>query len=134
IPIDYLEHNLIRHGTVMYYEHEDIGEDVLRAEATGFNRHHMPTQARTFNPTTNQEVQTQIFRNVKRLTDGDHAIENFDRLKDCVLINNMQHGQNAGHIVDHFAIRLAYVQQAIDTNMMWANVPYIFQTTSDDTR
>jgi hypothetical protein len=47
---------------------------------------------------------------------------------------NMDWGQNCGEIVNHFAKRLALAQQAIDTNLMWANVPYIFQTSTDETR
>jgi hypothetical protein len=46
----------------------------------------------------------------------------------------MAYGENCHEIVDHFAQRLALAQQAFDTNLMWANVPYIFQTASDDTR
>jgi hypothetical protein len=39
-----------------------------------------------------------------------------------------------GHIVNHFAERLALAQQAIDTNLLWANIPYIFQVGSDELR
>jgi hypothetical protein len=43
-------------------------------------------------------------------------------------------GQPMGAIVDYFAERLAMAQQAIDTNLLYANMPYIFQTSSDETR
>lgn len=134
VPHDYLERNLVRHGYVLFYEDENIGLDVLRAEPHGYNRHNKPVTARTFTPTTNNEVRTQITRNIKRLTDSENAVEEFDPMKDGVLINNMEYGRNSWEIVDHFAYRLALVQQAFDTNLMWANIPYIFQTSSEDTR
>jgi hypothetical protein len=137
VPADYIERNLIRHGYVLFYEDEDIGQDVLRCEVMGYNRHEMPVQARTFTPNTIGE-QTTITRNLKRLTDSKTAIEDFDRTKDGVLIMNMASwtakGQNMGMIVNFFAERLALAQQAFDTNLMWANIPYMFQTGSDETR
>jgi hypothetical protein len=56
---------------------------------------------------------------------------------DGVLIMNMNAGDsgNTNHmhaIVEHFAQRLALTQQAIDTNLLWANVPYIFVTNGND--
>lgn len=134
VPQDYLERNLVRYGYIMYYEEESIGQDILRAEVVGYNRHELPVHARTFTPTTNREVSSNITRNIKRLADSSTAEEDFDPTTDCVLIQNMAYGQNCGEIVEHFAKRLALSQQAFDTNLMWANVPYIFQTDSDDTK
>ena len=137
VPADYIERNLIRHGYVLYYEDELIGQDALRCEVQGYNRHGLPTSARTFTPNTIGE-KTNITRNIKRLTDGQAAIEQFDATKDGVLIMNMASwegkGQPVNDIVEHFAHRLALAQQAFDTNLMWANVPYIFQTSTDETR
>lgn len=138
IPEDYVEDNLIRHGYVLFYEDENIGQDILRAQVLGYNRHMLPVQARTFTPNTIGEATT-ITRNIKRLSDGKNVIDSFDPTKDGVLIMNMwdsrtSKGQNMGMIVDHFAQRLALAQQAFDTNLLWANVPYIFQTSSDETR
>jgi hypothetical protein len=137
VPRDYLEDNLVRYGYVLFYEHEIHGHDVLRAEVQGWNRHGLPTQARTFTPNTIQDSFT-VERNLKRLSDGQTAIDSFNPATDGVLIMNMwdsraTHGRNMGLIVDHFAHRLAMAQQAIDTNLLWANVPYIFQTASQDT-
>lgn len=139
VPEDYLERNLVRFGYVMYYEDENIGQDILRATVNGFNRHGLPVTARTYIPTTTMEVVPQIERNVKRLADSTNAIEMFDPMKDCVLIVNMvgygsTGGTSCGEIVDHFAQRLALAQQSFDTNLMWSNVPYIFQTDTDDTK
>src|SRR5699024_4248579 len=97
-------------------------------------RHNKPVQARTHVMTTAQEVTSQTVRNIKRLTDSKNSIENFNRENDGVLISNMEDGKNMGEIVAHFAKRLALVQQAIDTNLYWSNIPYIFQTSSEDTR
>lgn len=134
IPHDYLERNLIRHGIVLFYYDENIGLDVLRAEVTGYNRHNYPTSARTFTPTTLGEVQSQITRNIKRLSDGNNAVELFNPKTDGVLINNMEHGQSCVSIVEHFAHRLALAQQSFDTQLLWTNIPYIFQTSDQDTR
>jgi hypothetical protein len=137
-PSDYLERNLVRYGYCLFYESEEVGLDVLRCEVTGYNRHDLPAQARTYTPNTVGEA-TQAIRTVKRLADSKTAIEDFDRTKDGVVIMNMasgnlNRGQPMGAIVDHFAQRLALAQQAFDTNLMWANVPYIFQTATDETR
>lgn len=138
VPADYLERNLVRHGYVLYYEDEEIGHDILRCEVNGYNRHDLPVSARTFTPNTVQE-RTTITRNIKRLADSQDAIEQFNPRTDGVLIMNMSNGtanrgQHLGSIVEHFAQRLALAQQAFDTNLMWANIPYIFQVGSDETR
>lgn len=134
IPSDYIERNLVRNGRVMVYKHKDIGLDVLRAEITGFNRHDLPTNARSFTPTTNSETFPSVDRIIKRLADSENAAEEFDEEKDCVMIYNMDFGENCSTIVEHFAERMGLVQQAFDTNILWANLPYIFQTESEDVR
>jgi hypothetical protein len=134
VPQDYIERNLVRHGYVLYYQDENIGNDVLRCEVVGYNRHNQPTTARTFTPTTNNEVNSAITRNIKRLSDSESAKELFDPTADGVLIQNMEYGQSAREIVEHYAERLALAQQAFDTNLLWANIPYIFQVSSDETR
>lgn len=138
VPQDYLERNLVRYGYVLYYEDEEIGQDILRCEVQGYNRHNLPVTARTYTPNTIHE-KTQISRNIKRLADYEGIEQDFNPTTDGVLIMNMYNGmmnkgQNMGMIVDHFAYRMALAQQAFDTNLLWANVPYMFQTTSDDTR
>lgn len=134
VPNDYLERNLVRYGYVMFYEHENIGHDVLRAEVVGYNRHELPTNARTYVPTTNGEVYPQETRIVKRLADSENAVDEFNPKTDCVLIQNMPWGMNCWEIVEHFAQRLALAQQSFDTNLVWSNIPYIFQTSSNDTK
>jgi hypothetical protein len=138
VPQDYLERNLVRYGYCLFYEDEEIGHDILRCEVTGFNRHDLPVLARTFTPNTINE-RTNIERNIKRLADSQNAAELFNPKTDGVLIMNMTNanyhkGQHMGLIVDHFAQRLALTQQAFDTNLMWANIPYIFQVNTDETR
>jgi hypothetical protein len=134
VPQDYLERNLVRHGFVLYYEDESIGQDVLRCTVTGFNRHELPVQARTYSPNTTTTENTTISRNIKRLADHKDIVNMFNPTTDGVLICNMAYGQNLAQIVDHYAERLALAQQAFDTNLLWANIPYIFQTASDETR
>ena len=133
VPQDYLERNLVRNGYVLYYEDEAIGQDVLRCEVVGYNRHNLPVSARTFTPNTINE-KTQITRNIKRLADSQDSIEMFDTIKDGVLITNMEYGQSTRDIVEYFAQRLALAQQAFDTNLLWSNIPYIFQVATDETR
>lgn len=134
IPHDYLERNLIRHGYVLAYKEESIGLDVLRATVEGYNRHDLPIMARTWTNTTNGEVHPQITRRIKYLSDSENAQDDFDENTDGVLICNMAFGESCKDIVNHFAERLALAQQAFDTNLLWANIPYIFQTGSDETR
>ncbi len=133
VPADYLERTLVRHGYVLYYEDERIGQDVLRCTVTGYNRHQLPVAARTYTPNTVDE-RTQISRNIKRLTDHKNVEYEFDAARDGVLICNMEYGQSTGLIVDHFSKRLALSMQAFDTNLLWSNIPYIFQTSTDETK
>lgn len=134
VPHDYLERSLIRHGNVLFYEHENIGLDVLQAEVIGHNRHNKPTHARATVMTTNNEITKTVERVIKRLEDSEQAVEQFDRRKDGVLIMNREDGRSMADIVDHYAYRLALAQQAFDTSLVWANVPYIFQVSSDDVK
>lgn len=133
VPAAYMERKLIRTGTVMFYEADDIGSDVLQATVTGYNRHEQPTQARTY-VTSDDGVDYNQTRNIKRLTDSKIAVEQFDKAKDCVLIQNMSGGQNMSTIVEHFASRLALAQQSFDTSLLWTNLPYIFTVDNEDTR
>jgi hypothetical protein len=134
VPQDYLERNLVRYGYVLYYEDEAIGQDIMRCTVTGFNRHELPVQARTYAPNTTTLEKTNITRNIKRLADHQDIESLFNPQTDGVLISNMAFGENLKAIVDHYAERLALAQQAFDTNLLWANIPYIFQTASDETR
>ena len=131
IPVDYLERTLIRDGYVLFYEDEDIGKDVIACDIRGYNRHNMPVEAYANMPNTLGQ-KTHVARNIKRLTDSEVAVEQFDPKKDGVLISNMEHGQSCREIVDHYALRLALAQQAFDTSLIWANIPYIFLTDGKD--
>lgn len=133
IPVDYLERNLVRNGFIMFYEDEVIGPDILRCSATGYNRHQFPTIAQAVTSSDDLQDWSQR-RSIKRLSDGTAAVEQFDKATDCVLIQNMDYGQNLTDIVDHFAARLALAQQSFDTNLMWTNVPYIFKVENEEMR
>jgi hypothetical protein len=73
-----------------------------------------------------------VTRNLKRSVrrSGSQQTTFDNKLTDGVLIMNMAtwegKGQPMGAIVDYFAERLAMAQQAIDTNLLYANMPYIF--------
>lgn len=133
IPLDYLERNLVRNGFVMFYEDDVIGPDILRCNPRGYNRHQFATTAIAVTSSDDLQDYSQT-RTIKRLSDGKAAIEQFDRSTDCVLIQNMDYGQNLTDIVEHFAQRLALAQQSFDTNLMWTNVPYIFKVESEEMR
>ena len=132
IPVDYLERTLIRYGMIMFYKDENIGFDVLQCTIRGYNRHNMPIEARAFTPSQLPSEKIQIDRRIKRLADGENAVEQFDEYRDCVLLQNMEFGQSCSEIVDFYAERLARAQQAFDTNLLWSNIPYYFQVNSDD--
>ncbi|MGL5549161.1 MAG: hypothetical protein ACRDD4_05660 [Culicoidibacterales bacterium] len=129
--LDYLERSLIRWGSVMFYLHEQIGFDVMQASAVGFNRHSLPTVARSNIPNS-QQAQFQIERNIKRTSDGEYM--EFNHKTDCVFLSNIYYGQNIHQIVLFYARKLAMCQQAINTNLLWQNIPLVFQTSSDDYR
>ena len=131
IPVDYLETQLVKTGKVMFYYDDLIGHDVLMCEATGYNRHNLPTQARAFTPNTEGQ-ETMVERNIVWLSDGE--LTEFDKEKSCVLIRNREDGQGMRDIVEHYAHRLALTQIALDTNLVWANIPFYFQVDSDEMR
>lgn len=134
IPLDYLERTLIRHGRVMYYLNDLYGEDILRCEVTGHNRHDQPTHAQSVINTTIANEAHSIRRNVKRVEDMEIEGFEFDEQNDCVLLYNMERGQSTRDIVEHYAERLAMAQQAFDTNLLYTNMPYIFVTDNDETQ
>lgn len=135
VPHDYLEQNLIRNGYVLYYEDESIGADVLRCSITGYNRHDRPTNARTYTATSNaHEDFSNVDRRLRYLSDSKDVVDTFDKTKDGVLIRNMESGQTAWEIVRHYARRLALAQQAFDTQLLYANMPYIFATSDKSTK
>ena len=133
VPHDYLERNLVRGGHVLFYDNEDIGLDVIACSVVGHNRHNMPTQANATIPGTTGKG-TYVSRNIRRLTDSENIVEEFDSLQDGILISNMAYGESCKDIVDYFAYRMASAQQAFDTNMLWQNRPYIFPVDGQDTR
>lgn len=137
IPKDYLERSLIRHGQVLFYEDEFIGHDVLRCSVTGKNRHEQPVNARSIHLDFGHNIPNvgkTVERRLRYLSESKDVIQDFDKKSDGVLISNMAYGQSAWEIIEHFAYRLALAQQAFDTNLLYANIPYIFQTSSKDTR
>lgn len=131
VPHDYLERTLIRSGYGLFYYSDEIGVDFLKCTATGYNRHNQPTTARTWSPNT-ENTAYNVERKIKRLTDGEKSVENFNQLTDGVLIQNMEYGQNMQYIVDFYAKRLAKAQNAFDNSLTWSNIPYIFAVTDDD--
>lgn len=133
VPEDYLERTLIRSGYGLFYYSDEIGIDFLKCTATGYNRHNQPTTARTWSPNT-ESTSFNVTRSIKRLTDGEKAVADFDKLKDGVLIQNMEYGQNMQYIVDFYARRLAKAQNAFDNSLTWSNIPYVFTTDNDDTK
>lgn len=133
VPEDYLERTLVRSGYGLFYYSEDIGIDFLKCTATGYNRHNQPTQARTWTPNTG-DTSFNVTRTIKRLTDGEIAVSEFNQENDGVLIQNMEYNQNMQYIVDFYAKRLAKAQNAFDNSLTWANIPYIFQTDNDDSK
>ena len=133
IPHDYLERNLIRSGFVLFYEDDKIGHDVLRCEVTGYNRHERPTHARTYTASTVSDT-SNVTRRLRYLSDNKEITDTFDPTKDGVLIRNMEYGQSAWTIIKHYAYRLSLAQQAFDTQLLYANIPYIFATSDKDTK
>lgn len=133
IPVDYLERTLVRSGQVLFYKDDKIGFDVLACVTHGYNRHNKPTNARTYTPNTSDENFT-IERKLSRQSDGENALEFFDEYTNGILLQNTYNGESCAHIVEHYAQRLALAQQAFDTQLLYANLPYIFVGNGDDYR
>lgn len=129
IPTDYLERSLVTHGRVMFfYDPNAYGYMALSCGVRGVNIYQRPTQAFAVAPNT-EGSETHYTRTIINRYD-----ENIDETKSCVLINNMYNGESLHHIIEHYAFRLALIQQAFDTNAIWQNIPVFFSTTDNETR
>ena len=129
IPVDYLERTLVRHGRVMFfYDEEAYGYMALRANVEGYNIYEQPVNAFAVAPNTNQFPQN-YNRTIVHKYDKNIGID-----KACVLINNMYMGESLQGIVDHYAYRLALIQQAFDTNALWQNRPVLIPVDDDSLR
>ncbi len=129
IPTDYLERTLIRHGRVMFfYDDEAYGYMALRAGIRGFNIYEQPTHAFAVAP-NDQSLPSNYERTIVHKYN-----EEIGKEKSCVLINNMYGGESLWKIVDHYAFRLALIQQAFDTNALWQNIPVLISVSDDNVR
>ncbi len=126
IPVDYLEKTLIEHGTVMFFYEENVyGYMALRCGVRGYNLYDQPTTAYAVAP-NDQGLEVNYTRTIVHKYD-----ENIGKDRACVLINNMYMGESLLPTIDHYAYRLALIQQAFDTNTVWQNIPVVFSTDSD---
>ena len=124
IPVDYLERTLIRHGEGMFFkEEETFGYMFLKCGSRSNNIYGSPVTAYALSP--NQEgmnthrERTIAYQYTKK--------EDLDPDNMCILVRNMEGGQNMSEIVDFYALRMAMIIQAFDTNALWQNVPVIFR-------
>ncbi len=123
IPTDYLERTLIRQGRVMFfYDSNAYGYMALQCGVRGFNLYNQPTEAFAVSP-NDSGLPIDFKRTIIHKYD-----ENIDLNSACVLINNMYNGESLNHIIEHYAYRMALVQQAFDTNCIWQNIPVIVGT------
>ncbi len=129
IPTDYLERTLVRHGRVMFFYDGDVyGYMALRAGIRGFNIYEQPTHAFAVAP-NDQSLPYNYERTIVHKYN-----EEIGKDKSCVLINNMYGGESLWNIVDHYAYRLALIQQAFDTNALWQNIPVLMSVSDDNVR
>ncbi len=129
IPTDYLERTLVRHGRAMFfYDDSAYGYMALRAGIRGFNIYEQPTHAFAVAP-NDQSLPSNYERTIVHNYDEEIGKEN-----SCVLINNMYGGESLWKIVDHYAYRLALIQQAFDTNALWQNIPVLISVSDDNVR
>lgn len=132
VPVDYLERTLVREGYALFFNTDLFGHDVMGCRVTGYNRHNLPVNAEVVTNSTVMEYPNIISRRLKYQTDGPQALNEFNDLEDGVLIQNMPYGQNMQNIVNFFAHRMALALQAFDTQLLYANLPYIFVVDGDD--
>ncbi len=127
IPVDYMERALITQGRVMFFNDDNAyGYMALQCGVRGFNLYNQPTTAFAVAP-NDQGKQTNYSRTI--IHKYDEKVED-----GCVLINNMYNGESLNTIIDHYAYRMALVQQAFDTNTLWQNIPVIFATNDSNTK
>ncbi len=127
IPVDYLENSLITSGQVMFFNDKSAyGYMALQCGVRGYNLYNQPTHAFATAPNTTG-LSTRYTRSI--VHKYDENVEN-----GCVLINNMYGGKSLVDIIEHYAYRMAVVQQAFDTNVLWQNIPVIFSTDDQNTK
>lgn len=129
IPEDYLERTLIHNGMVMFfYDESAYGYMALESQIRGFNLYNQPTIAFSVAP-NDVGLPTHYERYIVHKYDEKIGID-----KSCVLINNMYKGESLNSIIEHYAYRMALIQQAFDTNALWQNIPVIFSTDSQEVK
>ena len=129
IPQDFLEYTLITEGRVMFfYELDTFGYMCLPCGVQGYNVYRRPVTAFAVAPNTDG-YKTRYERNIVYKYTPD-----IDPSKGCVLIENIYGGQPLIDVINFYALRMAMVQQAFDTNCLWQNVPVIFPVPDQDTR
>ena len=128
IPKDYLERSLIQHGRVMFFPDDNLGYMALVCSTQGYNIYGKPVLAIATTPNTEgQETyhQRTILHEYTELIDPNQS---------CVLIDNMYDGESLQSILDHYAQRLALIQQAFDTNALWQNMPPLYSVPDSSTK
>jgi hypothetical protein len=126
VPLDYLENVLVRKGmAAFFYDEKVYGHMVAEPTIVGYNMYKQPVDLYCVTPNT---VGTPTRYDRKILHKYDELIP---KEKAAVLINNMYRREPLWEIIEHFAKRLTMIQQAIDTNTLWQNIPVIFSAADD---
>lgn len=128
IPKDYLERSLIQHGRVMFFPDNDLGYMAIVCTAQGYNVYGKPVTAVATTPNTDGQ---QTYHKRTILHEYSDLIE---LSQSCVLIDNMYDGESLQHTLDHYAQRLALIQQAFDTNALWQNMPPLYSVPDSTTK
>lgn len=117
---------LTRKGRVMFFNDDKAyGYMALECMVKGYNLYNQPTEAYSVSP-NDQALPTNFHRRI--MHKYDKAIPNAEA---CVLINNMYMGESLHEIVEHYAYRLSAIQMAMDTNILWQNIPVIFSASDE---
>ena len=128
IPKDYLERSLIQDGRVMFFSDDDLGYMALVCSTQGYNIYGKPVMAIATTPNTEGQQtyhQRTILHEYSELIDTNQS---------CILIDNMYDGESLQRILDHYAQRLALIQQAFDTNALWQNMPPLYSVPDSTTK
>lgn len=129
IPVDYLEHSLVRDGRVMFFKDEDaFGYMALSATVRGYNIYGKPVEAVSTAPNTQGD--NNYF---KRLIVQSY-VKDISPEDGCVLIENMYNGQSLMSIINFYAARMTNVQKAFDTNALWQNLPVMWAVPDSKTK
>lgn len=127
IPSHILEKNLIEYGKVLFFKHKDQGHLALQCEVKDKDLYNRPTKSIvnvTAGNTRVYEVRNNYYED----------LEIIDQDTQGVLIENELGSKSLQPIISFYAQRMAVLWTSMDINILWQNLPPIYQATDNDVK